>query len=234
MVAPAGARTVEGLGQAAHRLVRVRLPGQQDAEVFCYRRPGPWVFVLRGSLGQTGQIPADQAQAVSRRGGDGPEPGVVASEGGGGMGHRRRQLIGPGRERCPDQSGRGGRLGGEEPAVRRKVGADIPNQAEGGSRTVADLGDLGFSQDGRRASIDPRGVGHRAGPARDVLGCCGATTRGVTQELQGLADPALSQLVMAQRTRAAAVTWSPDWPAEARAVSASRSAPGSVGPPASA
>ena len=54
----------------------------------------------------------------------------------------------------------------------------------------------------------------------------GATTRGVTQELQGLADPALSQLVMAQRTRAAAVTWSPDWPAEARAVSASRSAPG--------
>lgn len=76
---------VESLGEAADRLAHVRLRGKQDAKVLYCRRPGPWVFVLRGCLGKTCHIPADQAQAVSRGRGDGPEPGIVTSEGVGGM-----------------------------------------------------------------------------------------------------------------------------------------------------
>ena len=162
--------SVQGLGQAADGLVLVRLAGQQDAEVFCRRRPGPGVFVLCCGLGQAGRVAVGQAQGVGRGGGEDPEPGIVTGQDLGGAGHRGRQLLVPGGARYPDQPGRGGGFCGEEPAARPQAGADVPDEAEGGDGAGAGLGDLGFGQSSLRAGVDAGGLRHRGGPARDVPG----------------------------------------------------------------
>jgi hypothetical protein len=79
--------------QVVDGLLPVALPDVQDAEVFRGGGLGPRVMMLRGGLGQAGQVLTSKAQAVSRGGGDGGESRIASGERFGGTGGEVGQLL---------------------------------------------------------------------------------------------------------------------------------------------
>ena len=85
--------SADSLREVVDRLVSVRPPGVQDAEILRCGGPGPRVGVLRGGLGEAGRVLAGKSHAVSRGSGDGRISGTVARDGFGIAGGDSGQLI---------------------------------------------------------------------------------------------------------------------------------------------
>jgi len=114
-----GLISVDRPGEVADRVLLVRLPGMQDAEVF--RRGGlsPRVGMGRGGLGQPGRVLNGQAVAVRRGGGQGRVPGIGGGEGDGSAGDNSGQLRVAVGQRGADQPGRGGGVAQQQPGRGR-------------------------------------------------------------------------------------------------------------------